>query len=94
MNWHEQLPRIDYTLLPNHIRNAVRLYIEHGIAPGGFLQAVICNDLRMAYITADTTNRSRLSDIVKFFFEVAPASCWGSFDTMVDWIAQGGLGNE
>lgn len=78
---------INYDLLPEHIRNGARLYIERGISPGGFLQAVICNDLKESIARADGINIYRMFDIVSFFYNEAPSGCWGSREKMETWIA-------
>ena len=39
---------IDYSSLPDYMQSGVQYYIEHGYEPGGFLTAVICNDLANA----------------------------------------------
>ena len=43
------------------------LYIERGIATGSFLQAVLCNDLKMSFANADHINQYRMFDIVNFY---------------------------
>ncbi len=53
-------------------------YMEQGIDPGSFLQAVLCNDLRQAVASADSTNRTKLADIVQWLYGEAPSSSWGS----------------
>jgi len=35
----------DYDLLPEHIRGGMKLYLEDHVEPGGFLRAVLENDL-------------------------------------------------
>ena len=82
---------IDYEQLPEHLRRAVKVYIEQGRKPGGFLQAVICNLLMEALGRADETSRARLHDIVRFFYNEAPPECWGSLDRMKAWVRRGGL---
>ncbi len=72
---------IDYAygeLLPEHMRDGTKLYIEQGIPPGGFLTAVIENDLVEACGRADHINKRKLTDIVSWFYNVAPSNCWGS----------------
>lgn len=81
---------INYDLLPEHIRPAVRRYIEEGTPVGGFLTAVITNNLSMAFGQADEINLSRLFDIVNFFWTEAPGPCWGSRDKMQAWMAHEG----
>ena len=77
---------IDYTLLPPHMREAAKRYIERGARPGHFRTAVICNNLSEAMGRADDTNRDRLFDIVSFFYNEAPSPCWGSPEKMKAWM--------
>ena len=79
---------INYESLPEHMREGTRLYIEHGIEPGGFLTAVICNDLFEAFGHADWINQERMKDWVMFFYNEAPAGCFGSRKKMDAWIKQ------
>jgi len=81
---------IDYGKLPEHIRHGVRRYIEHGILPGDFLRAVICNKLKESFMFADDTNILRMQDIVSFFYNEAPIACWGSSKDMLAWSIRGG----
>lgn len=80
----------DYSKLPSHIQGGARRYIEHGVKPGDFLTAVICNDLKESFGRADEINTARMFDIVDFFYNEAPAGCWGSKGRMKDWIERGG----
>lgn len=81
----------DYSKLPDHMQDGTRLYIEHGILPGSFLTAVICNDLFTAMWKADDINRYRLFDWCSFFYNEAPSQCFGSPDKMEKWMAHGGM---
>ena len=47
-------------LIPDHMHGAVIRYVEDGIEPGGFLEAVLCNDLKGAVMRADAINKARL----------------------------------
>ena len=69
---------------------AIRRYIEHGIPPGDFLQAVICNDLKEACGRADEENLENLPAYVAYFYNNAPGGCWGSKGRMQDWVAHRG----
>jgi hypothetical protein len=84
-------PYIDYSILPEYIQGGAQRYIEHGILPGGFLQAVICNDLKESFGKADDINIRKMFDIVSFFYNEAPLACWGSEKKMDHWIKIGGL---
>lgn len=81
----------DYSILPAHMREPMRLYIEHGVTPGSFTQCVLANDLMGALGRADDTNRERIFDICRFLYNEAPAACYGSTDRMFAWINRGGL---
>lgn len=85
------LKKIEYGILPEHMREAARLYIEHGESPGRLLTAAICNDLRKSFARADYINRPRLFDIVRFFHSQAPAVCWGSVKRMKSWQERDGF---
>jgi len=85
---------INYDNLPCHMQDAARLYVEHGIQPGSFLTAVICNDLAGAIGRADDMNRAAMQDWVNFFYNDAPSICWGSPAKFNAWIAQGGMKQE
>ncbi len=77
---------IDYSKIPaQHMAGAVKRYIENGIAPGGFMTAIITNDLRGAIMRADSTNSSVIKEWIWWFQEHAPAACWGSEEKMESW---------
>lgn len=78
---------VDYSGLPEHMRDGARLYIEYGVEPGSFMSAVICNDLREAMGRADSINRERLFDIVCWFHNEAPSMSWGSREKMRAWVS-------
>lgn len=83
--------QINYDRLPHHMRDAMQRYVEHGIAPGSFLTAVLSNDLMGAMGRADDINRASLYDYAVFLRSNAPIGCWGSPQHVEDWIAEGGL---
>jgi hypothetical protein len=64
----------------------LKRYIEHRIKPGGFLEAVLCNNLALAAGRADMTNRRKLFDYVEFLYNDAPGSCWGSEENFNAWL--------
>lgn len=82
---------IDYSRLPDSLRESAKLYIEHGILPGEFLRAVISNDLFEAVGRADDFNRILMHDICSWFHCEAPGECFGCPERMEEWHAQGGL---
>lgn len=68
--------------LPWHTEGALQRYVEQGLFPGGFLTAVLCNDLFGAVARADESNLAALPEIVKFVYNQVPADAWGSAEAM------------
>lgn len=75
--------------VPEDIRDSLALYVEHRIQPGGFLTAVLENDLREACGRADEENRHRLFDIVCYIYNELPAPCWGDRGAVHRWLTDG-----
>jgi hypothetical protein len=67
--------------------DAIRRYIVDGLPPGHFLTAIIDNDLREAVMRADDENMPNIPAFVAYFYNEAPADCWGSSHKRQDWIA-------
>ena len=72
--------------IPEHMMGGIRRYIDHGMLPGGFLQAVISNDLEWACARADDESLKNLPAFVAYFYNEAPSDCWGSHQKMKYWI--------
>lgn len=79
---------MNYSKLPTGLQGGVKRYIEHGINPGHFLSAIIDNNLKEACARADDINRHLLFDICSWFYNEAPAQCWGSREKHERWIKQ------
>lgn len=73
--------------IPPHMMSRLNAYINHGTYVGGFLQAVISNDLKQAVSRADDTNINLLPAYVIYLYNEAPALCWGSRERFDAWIA-------
>lgn len=73
-------------LVPGHMHGGITLWIDHGIPPGGFMTAVLCNDLHDAMGRADEINRARIFDIVSWLHNFAPRDCWGCREAMAAWV--------
>lgn len=72
--------------IPCHSRAALARYIVERRIPGGFLRAVICNDLRAAVERADDANVVAIPAYVRFLYNYAPSSCWGSKERYEAWL--------
>ncbi len=75
----------DYDSIPKYMKESIEMYINKGIQPGQFLQAVICNDLKEAIGRADKESINLLPTYVSFFYNEAPSCCWGSKENFKNW---------
>lgn len=83
---------LNYDRLPNpDYRRSFEDYFQRGVPLGGFLTAVMENDLREACARADDNNRRLLFAWVKWIYNEAPAAAWGDKKKVAAWIKQGGL---
>lgn len=71
--------------IPDHMHASIERWIDSGIKPGRFLTAIISNDLRRACHHADDSNRRCLFEYVYYFYNEAPAECWGSPEKVAAW---------
>ena len=72
--------------IPAHMIGAIQRYLNHGISPGGFLKAVIINDLEQSVSRADAENIKLLPAYVAYFYNECPNSCWGSVEKYNNWM--------
>jgi hypothetical protein len=68
------------------IQEALRGYIEDRRSVGGFLTAVLENNLTQAFGRADPENLATLYEIVQWVYMEAPAPCWGSPEKVKAWL--------
>lgn len=74
--------------IPARMHGGLIRYVAHHKEPGGFLTAVLENNLRRACAKADDENKYLLFDYVVFLHNRCPAACWGSEDAVTKWIEQ------
>jgi len=73
---------------------SLRRYADHGVPTGGFLQAVLENDLFGAMCRADESSRANLQEICRYVYNDMPGGCWGSKLHIERWIAHHMLARE
>jgi len=71
---------------PPGVIESLKNYVEVGVPPGGFLEAVLSNDLKEAFGRADINNRYAMFDIVSYCWNHIPSQCWGSKETVTEWL--------
>lgn len=72
--------------LPHHMREGMEMYLTRGIPPGGFMMAVLTNDLKGAVGRADLTNLKYLTNIVAYIYNHVPSIAQGSPAKVEAWI--------
>lgn len=78
----------NYTTIPQSTRESIDRYIKHGIPTGGFLRAVMSNNLREAVVRADCYNMPALAEMVSYLYMDCPPDCWGSAEKVERWLAK------
>ena len=61
-------------------------YLRHHCPTGGFLEAVLSNDLKESCARADDRNLWQLPLLVAYLYNEAPNVAWGSHDRYKDWL--------
>jgi hypothetical protein len=81
------MSRDDDSMPPLVLASLMR-YIEHRTPVGGFLEAVLSNDLKLAVNSADVDNQYKLCTIVRWCYYNLPSMAWGSSEKYYAWITQ------
>ena len=74
------------TKCPPQVVESLLAYWHLRRPPGGFLTAVLSNDLARACRSADPGNLAALASIVGFCWEQLPADAWGSPAKVRAWL--------
>jgi hypothetical protein len=67
-----------YDPIPPHLMQEMQSYVRTGCVHSDFLRAIIDNDLKAAVSHADESNQNMIYLYVLWFYNRAPALCWGS----------------
>lgn len=89
--WAEQGEEGVWDMAPGHLRAGLRGYFLNHEEPGGFLCAVLENDLGAAVARADPVSLHHLKRLVLFLRAAAPTVAWGSREKVAAWLAEDGL---
>jgi len=73
-------------LCPELVRRSLEFYAREGRPLGGFLTAVVSNDLIDAVRRADPINTANLADIVAYVEYRLPGACRGSRAVVAEWL--------
>ena len=75
-----------YNKIPARMLDPITRYVMNGTPPGGFLTAVITNNLLDASTRADKANEQLLRAYAQLFWWWTPRECHGSVERMEAWM--------
>ena len=75
-----------YAIIPELTQGALQRYVKQHIPTGGFLRAVLKNDLFGAMSKADESNQAALHAICMYVYNEMPCNCWGNEETINAWL--------
>lgn len=72
--------------IPGYMIHGLVSYVVDRRPTGGFLYAVLTNNLQNTYAQADGTNEACVRAYVMFLYNDVPSSCWGSEERVEAWL--------
>lgn len=73
-------------MIPQHTKYQIDEYVKDRMPPGGFLNAVLSNNLMEAFVRADDNNAFHMKAILTYLYNDTPAACWGSPEKVNEWL--------
>jgi hypothetical protein len=78
---------IRYDLCPvRYMAGAMERYLEHGIMPGHFGEALLCNDFMEMCRRADENNQQAFFEWGRWLYNYAPSGSYGSPEAVRDYV--------
>lgn len=66
--------------VPEHTAQGFANYVFKRVPPGGFVTAVLSNNMKEAFLRADAQNKAAMEEIVSFLYMAMPTTVWGSVE--------------
>ena len=82
----KKLMMATYPMIHEPIIDGICRHVNDHKPVGGFLTAVLSNDLKESFGRADANNRIYLYHVVDLLWNHAPSGCWGSPEEMKSWL--------
>lgn len=73
-------------MIPQHMKESLARYVEQRIPCGGFLTAILSNDLKESFARADDQNINLIKEYVIYCYNEIPSICWGSPERVEAWL--------
>ena len=83
---YTEISMLNKGYVPPDVHKILMDYFDHCWQPGGFLTAVLQNDLLTASFRADHNNRPHLAEIAAWVYHNAPIGSWGSCEAVNGWL--------
>jgi len=71
--------------IPQRTLDSLDRYVRHHVPTGGFLLAVLTNDLFGAVGNADSENLAALPEICRYVYNELPSESWGNKTKVWAW---------
>ena len=75
-------------MIPERTLQGIEQYYNNRIPPGGFLTAVLENNLMESCAQADETNRAALYEICCLLYNNYPSKMWGTPERVKNWLGK------
>ena len=76
---------LEYSI-PRYMALGIYHYVENHVSTGSFLKALLSNDLKESFISADGENLKCIQSWVAFLRCEVPSACWGSPEIVKKWL--------
>lgn len=88
MGPNELQDKMEEAGVASHLRAGLARYLVDHVKPGGFLSAVLKNDLATAVMHADEFSLANIREVVAFLKTMAPPDSWGSQEKVAKWTKE------
>ena len=78
-------------MIPEHMHEGLKRYIEDGIKPGDFLRLMLEHRIYEAAGRADDINKDQLYQYIYYMYNYMPMQSHGSEEIVANWIKLKGL---
>ena len=76
----------NWNLRNRDLAQTLEHYVMRGFTPGGFITAVLANDLYNAVGRADSWNRPAIAEITQEVLHTCPTHARGSYEAVEAWL--------
>lgn len=82
----DKMPFQERILIPPGLLEGLRMYLEDGIETGGFMRAVLENDLKGVIKRASPDSLRALPLLINVLLGYVPLKAWGSPEAVAAWL--------